>query len=192
MPSLNLWCQSKTDAQLIQDGQKTVWSIPYVSVAFFQVLTRIILHIVLLKCQIAFSKFTSFDNQALVRVYSNCFCSCSFEAELIKMCQSFHKMYSNKILNFYESTTILNAHTKKVVCTLSYAPRIYNFILLSKEKDIRYYFDSMADISENIYMHERIISISSKINLNSFCFLLTLFFHLALHYFSPFSSNITC
>ena len=33
---------------------------------FFQVYNRILLHIVLLKCQIAFLKFTSCDNQALV------------------------------------------------------------------------------------------------------------------------------
>ena len=55
------------------------------------------------------------------RVYSNCCCSCSFVAEIIKIGQSSHKMYGNKILNFQESTTILNAHTKKVwkliVCT---------------------------------------------------------------------------
>ena len=47
------------------------------------------------------------------RVYSNCCCSCSFEAEIIKIGQSSHKMYSNNIENFQESTTILNAHTKK-------------------------------------------------------------------------------
>ena len=47
------------------------------------------------------------------RVYSNCCCSCSFEPEIMKICQSSHKMYSNKILNFQESTTILNACTKK-------------------------------------------------------------------------------
>ena len=55
------------------------------------------------------------------RVYSNCCCSCSFEAEIIKVGQSSHKMYSNNIVNFQESTTILNAYTKKVwkliVCT---------------------------------------------------------------------------
>ena len=55
------------------------------------------------------------------RVYSTCCCSCSFEAEIIKIGQSSHKMYSNNILNFQESMTILNAHTKKVwkliVCT---------------------------------------------------------------------------
>ena len=48
------------------------------------------------------------------RVYSNCCCSCSFEPEILKIGQSSHKMYSNNILNFQESMTILNACTKKV------------------------------------------------------------------------------
>ena len=48
------------------------------------------------------------------RVYSNCCCSCSFKPEIIKIDQSFHKVYSNNILNFQESMTILNACTKKV------------------------------------------------------------------------------
>ena len=47
-------------------------------------------------------------------MYSNCCCRCSFEPEIIKIGQSSHKMYSNNIVNFQESTTILNAHTKKV------------------------------------------------------------------------------
>ena len=42
-------------------------------------------------------------------MYSNSCCSCSFEAEIIKIGQ-----YSKNIVNFQESTTILNAHTKKV------------------------------------------------------------------------------
>ena len=49
----------------MQDGRKPVWSIPYVSVAFFSSLK----HNFILKCphvQIAFLKFTSCDNQALV------------------------------------------------------------------------------------------------------------------------------
>ena len=46
------------------------------------------------------------------RVYSNCCYSCSFEPEIIKIGQSSHKMYSNNILNFQESTTILNTHAK--------------------------------------------------------------------------------
>ena len=47
------------------------------------------------------------------RVYSNCCCNCSFEPEIIKIDPSSHKMCSNKILYFQESTTILNACTKK-------------------------------------------------------------------------------
>ena len=48
------------------------------------------------------------------KVYSNSCCSCLSKPEIIKIGQSSHKMYSNKILNFQESTTILNACTKKV------------------------------------------------------------------------------
>ena len=55
-------------------------------------------------------------------VYSNCCCSCWFEAEIIKIGQSSHKIYSNNIGNFQEFATILNACTKKIwkliVCTL--------------------------------------------------------------------------
>ena len=53
----------------MQNGRKVVWSISYVSVAFFQFLNRILLHIFLLMCphvQIEFLKFNSCDNRALV------------------------------------------------------------------------------------------------------------------------------
>ena len=54
-------------------------------------------------------------------MHFNCYCSSSFEPEIIKIGQSSHKMYSNNIVNIQESTTILNAHTKKIwkliVCT---------------------------------------------------------------------------
>ena len=46
-------------------------------------------------------------------MYSNFCCSCSFKPEIIKIGQSSHKMYSNNILHFQESTTILNACTQK-------------------------------------------------------------------------------
>ena len=56
------------------------------------------------------------------RVYSNCCSSCSFEAEILKIGQSSHTMYNNNIVNFQESTTILNARTKKfwelIECTI--------------------------------------------------------------------------
>ena len=50
----------------MQDSPKAVWSIPYVSVAFFSRFSKILLHIVGLSVLIAFFKFTSSDNQALV------------------------------------------------------------------------------------------------------------------------------
>ena len=62
-------------------------------------------------------------------MYSNCLCSCSFEREIIKIGQSFHKVYSNNILNFQESTTILNACTKKYGNVLI-VPRIYIYIYI--------------------------------------------------------------
>ena len=58
------------------------------------------------------------------RVYSNCYCSCFFEPEIIKIGQSSHKVCSNNILNFQESMTILNACTKKSGNLLN-ALRIY-------------------------------------------------------------------
>ena len=62
------------------------------------------------------------------RVYSNCCCSCSFEPEIIWISQSSH-MCSNNILNFQESTTILNTYTKKSGNLLK-TPRIYWLVLL--------------------------------------------------------------
>ena len=117
MPFLNLLCHSKTDARFMQDAPKAVWSIPYVSVAFFPSLKQNF---------IAYrsSKVSSFPDcifeihqlwqSGFSRVYSNCCCSCSFEAEIIKIGQSSHKIYSNNIVNFQESTTILNACTKSL------------------------------------------------------------------------------
>ena len=50
----------------MQDGQKAVWSIPYVSVAFFPSLKHNFIAYCSSKIQIAFLKFTSCENQALV------------------------------------------------------------------------------------------------------------------------------
>ena len=74
---------------------------------------RILLHIVLPHVQIVFLKFTSCGQSGFSRVYSKCCCSCSFEPEIIKIDQSSYKMYSNNILTFQESMTILNTCTKK-------------------------------------------------------------------------------
>ena len=100
LASLNLLCHSKTNDRFMQDGLKSIWSIPYVSVAFFPSLKQTF---------IAYrsSKESSrpdciFENHQLwqsgfSRVYSNCYCSGWFEPEIIKIGQSSHKMYSNNI-----------------------------------------------------------------------------------------------
>ena len=108
----------------MQDGRKAVWSIPYVSVAFFPSLKQ---NFIAYRSSKLFSRLDCiFEIHQLwqsgfSRMYSNCCCSWWFEPEIIKINQSSHKMYSNKILNSQESTTILNTRTKKVwkliVCT---------------------------------------------------------------------------
>ena len=62
------------------------------------------------------------------RVYSNSCHSCSFEPEIIKIGQSSHNTYRNNILNFQESSTILNACTKKKSGNLLKVPCINNSI----------------------------------------------------------------
>ena len=113
----------------MQNGRKAVWSIPYVSVAsFFPSLKQNF--IAYRSSKVSSRRDCIFEIHQLwqsgfSRVYSNCCCSCSFEAEIIKIGQSSHKMYSNNILNLQESTTILNASTKKSGNLLN-SPRIYN------------------------------------------------------------------
>ena len=107
----------------MQNAPKAVWSIPYISVAFFPSLK----HNFIAYC---FSKVSSrpdciFEIHRLwqsffSRVYSNSCCSCLFKPEIIKIGQSSHKMYSNNIVNSQESTTILNACTKKVWKLIEY------------------------------------------------------------------------
>ena len=101
----------------MQDGREAVWSIPYVSVAsFFPSLKQNL--IAYRSSKVSSRPDCIFEIHQLwqsgfSRVYSNCCCSCLFEAEIIKTGQSSHKMYSNNVVNFQESTTILNASTNK-------------------------------------------------------------------------------
>ena len=99
----------------MQDAPKVVWSIPYVSVAaFFPSFKQNFIAYPSSKVSDCNFKIHQLWKSGFSRVYSNSSCSCSFEPEILKIGQSSHKMYSNKILNFQESTTILNACTKKV------------------------------------------------------------------------------
>ena len=100
----------------MQDAPKAVWSIPYVSLAFFPCLKQnfIAYH----SSKVSWRPDCIFEIHQLwelgfSRVYSNCCCSCWFEPRIIEIGQSFHKTYSHNILNFQESTTILNVCTKE-------------------------------------------------------------------------------
>ena len=98
----------------MQDGRKAVGSIPYVSVAFFSSLKQNF--IAYRSSKVSSRPDCIFEIHQLwlsgfSKMYSNCCCSCSFEAEILKISQSSHNMYSNNIVNFQESTTILNACT---------------------------------------------------------------------------------
>ena len=123
VPSLNLLCHSKTDARFMQEGSKAVWRSPYVSVEFFPSLKQNF--IAYRSSKVSWRPDCIFEIHQLwqwgfSRVYSNFCCSCSFKPEIIRIGLSSHKMYSNNIPNFQESTTILNACTKSLETSWMY------------------------------------------------------------------------
>ena len=130
LPALNLLCHSKTDARFMQGAPKAVWSIPYVSLAFFPILKQIFIAYRSSKVSDCIFEIHQLWQSGFSRVYSNSCCSYSFEAEIIKIGQSSHKMYSNKILNFQESMTILNACTKTVWKLIECTTYIYIYIYI--------------------------------------------------------------
>ena len=79
---------------------KTVWSIPYVSVAFFPSLNQNFIVYRFSKVSDCIFEIHQLWQSGFSRVYSNCCCSCWFEPEIIKHGQSSHKMYSNNIRQF--------------------------------------------------------------------------------------------
>ena len=124
--TLKNWCL------IMQDGRKAVWSIPYVFVAaFFPSLKQNFIAYRSSKVSDCIFENHQLWQSGFSRVYSNCCCSCWFEPGIIKIDQSSHKMYSNNIRKFQESTKILNTHTKKVwkliVCTSYICKEIQEF-----------------------------------------------------------------
>ena len=97
----------------MQDDPKTAWSLPYVSVAFFPCLKQNFIACPSSKVSDCIFEIPQQWQSGFSKVYSNSCCNCSFEPEIIKIGQSSQKMDSNNLLNFPESTTILNAYTKK-------------------------------------------------------------------------------
>ena len=103
LPSLNLLCHSKTHARFRQDGPKAVWSIPYISLAFFQSLKRNV--IAYRSSKVSSRPVCIFEihhlwQSGFSRVYSNSYCSCSLAPEIIKIGQLSYKIYSNNIQTF--------------------------------------------------------------------------------------------
>ena len=128
LPSLNLLYHTKTDARFMQDAPKPVWSIPCVSVAFFPSLK--LNFIAYCSSKVSSRPDCIFEIHQLWQsgfsgAYSKCCCSFPFEPEIVKIGPSSHKMYSNNIVNFQESTTILNASTKKVWKLIEFTTYIY-------------------------------------------------------------------
>ena len=129
----------------MQDGRKAVWSIPYVSVAFFPSLKQNFIAYRSSSSPDCIFEIQQLWQSGFSRVYSNY--RCSFEHEIIKIGQSSYKMYSNNILNFQESTTILNACTKKSGNLLN-APFIYIYFLnLGKA------YNFLNNLLINIYLY---------------------------------------
>ena len=117
----------------MQDTPKAVWSIPYVFVAFFPSLKQNFIAYGSSKVSSPPDCIFEIDQlwqSGFSRVYSNSCCSSSFEAEIIKIGQSSHKMYSNNILNFQESTTVLNTCTKRNLEIIEGTTYIYIYIYI--------------------------------------------------------------
>ena len=106
-----------------------VWSVPYVSVALFPSFKQNIIAYHSFKVSDCIFENHQLWQSGFCRVYSNSYCSCSFEAEIIKIGKSSHKVYSNNIMKFHESTKISNA-CKKTSGNLLKAPRIYIYIYI--------------------------------------------------------------
>ena len=126
------WISYATQKLMLDSHKKAVWSIPCVSVEFFPSLKQNF--ITYRSSKVSSHPDCIFEIHQLwqsgfSRVYSNCCCNCSFETEIIKIGHSSHKMYSNNIVTFQETTTILNANTKKSGNLLN-APRNMKYFYL--------------------------------------------------------------
>ena len=100
----------------MQDYPKAVWSIPYISVTLSPSLKQNFIAYFSFKVSLHPDYIFEIHQQwqsCFSKVYSSSCFSCFFEPEIIKIGQSSYTRYSNNILNFEESTTILNSYTKK-------------------------------------------------------------------------------
>ena len=81
----------------MQDGRKAVWSIQYIFVSFLSSLKQNFIAYSSAKvssCPDCIFEIHHLWESGFSKVYSNSCYSCSFEAEIINIGQSSHKMYS--------------------------------------------------------------------------------------------------
>ena len=90
---------------------------------FSQVQNRILLHIILLKCQIAFLKFTSCDNQFLVGCIPIAVVAVHLNLKSYNLVSLLIRCIA--ITYFQESTTMLNTSKKKVWKLIVCSSRIH-------------------------------------------------------------------
>ena len=143
----------------MQDGRKAVWSILYVTVAFFPSLKHNF--IAYRSSKVSSRPDCIFEIHQLwqsgfSRVYSNCCCSYSFEPEIIKIGQSSHKIYSNNILNFSRVYDNFKCHTKKSENLLK-APRKWSQVRL-KNSPTTYSFTKHIYL---IYIHKKDLALNN-------------------------------
>ena len=166
LASLNLLChKKKNDAGFMQDARKGLWRLPYVSVTFFPSLKQncIVYHSSNVSSRPDWiSKIHQLWQSGFSRVYSTSCCSCSFEPKIIKIGPSSHKMYSNNIGNFQESTTILNACTEKCGSLVN-SQRIYIYIYIERESKRQKWWENRT-LS---FVFKRKILLSTNFNLRS-------------------------
>ena len=98
----------------MQDGRKAVWSIPYISVAFFASLKQNFIAYCSSKVSDCIFEIHQLWESDFSRVYSNCCCSCSLKPKILKIGQSSHKMYSNNIVNFLEYDNFKGQYKKRL------------------------------------------------------------------------------
>ena len=69
----------------MQDAPKAVWSIPYISVVFFQSLKNNFIAYRFSKVSDCIFEIDQLWQSCFSRVYSNCCCSYSFEPEILRI-----------------------------------------------------------------------------------------------------------
>ena len=148
----------------MQHDRKSVWSIPYVSVAaFFPSLKQNF--IAYRSSKVCSHPDCIFEIEQLwqsgfSRVYSNCCCSCSFEPEIG---QSSHKMYSDNIVNFQESTAILNARTKKFWKLIEGTTHLSIYLSISCHADCTDFPDPLSPLLSIVYGSRLVFQATSRI-----------------------------